>query len=107
MEKPSPTSHLSFNASGNSHLPGDFSGDIVTCNGCDFSGTRWEFLEHLHILGVCWSCHGRGIFKFRIIPTVNYDHVCRKCGGTGIGQAPLPPKPEETHHDLKGRPTTQ
>jgi DnaJ-class molecular chaperone len=98
------TSHMTFNASGNTHLPGDFSGYVVTCKGCDFTGIRWEFLKHLRDLGVCWSCHGRGTFKFRTIPDRSYDRDCTKCDGTGNSTAPLPPKPKDSSYAFREPP---
>lgn len=92
------TAHLSHNASENTHLPADFSGPLVTCKGCDFLGDRWEFRSHLHDLGVCWSCYGLGVFKFRTIPGRSYDHACTKCGGTGTGDVPPPPRPKDHAH---------
>jgi hypothetical protein len=97
----SATSHLTFNASGNPHAPGDFvSGYLVTCRGCEFRGSRWEYLEHLHELGFCWACYGLGIFKFRVIAGHSYDYACSKCGGTGTRTAPLPPRPKDSPHGL-------
>lgn len=95
MDTRADTTHLSHNVSGNTHLPGDFIDQAVTCKnpGCDFSGSRWEFLEHLHTLGVCWSCYGLGTIKFRAVRSYDYD--CRKCGGTGRRTAPLPPRPKD------------
>lgn len=97
METRRETSHMTFNASGNTHLPGDFTGTVVTCRGCDFSGSRWQFKKHLRALGFCWPCHGLGVIKFRAIPSNSYDHECGNCGGTGRSTAPLPPEPKDSH----------